>query len=114
MNYKKLAFERLMDGTQNHSLIQRLRWKLFKEVDIPPKKFSSYCLNEEDINENFLFIMTTAETILELLEETKEIYITYFMESGQGLATNVRDLLLPNEAQEYRYDLFYFDYLKKL
>lgn len=112
MDYKTKSYQKLTNSRINRFMIQDLRLKLFREIDIQPRNSSDY-YSPEQIKDLMETIELYATTILALLKENEEIYIETFMESRQGLVTNVRNLLLPFESQNFRWDMFYLSYLDR-
>lgn len=113
MDYQDFCFQKLLESNNNRKLIQHLRIKIFREVDFQPKVFEEESLPTSIKQETYQIIEENANLILALLMENEETYIKYFMEDRQGLSTNVRHLLLPDEATLFRWEMFYCSFLKR-
>lgn len=113
-SYREEVLIELMESISNRRLIQHLRTKLFKQIDIQPKDLKSVNLTNSTIEKDiFYLIKTNSEYILHELQENRRIYRAYFGATDQGPGKNVRDMLLPGEEDLFIWDQFYLEYLEK-
>ena len=112
--YFQKTLGKIVMSTINRRMILGLKKRLFEIIDIQPKNFKKSNL-EEEVEEYFLTkVYQYATVINKLFRENKDIYMEYFMRQQQGLATNVRNLLLEGEESLFREEVFYCNFLNRL
>lgn len=108
--YQQHCYEKLLESVKNRRQIQGLRLELFRQIDEQPKQTEKDSLQQKLY---FDTIMDYALQIKSLLKKNQDIYINYFMENRQGILSNVRYLLLPDESQFFRWEMFYLQFLNR-
>lgn len=112
--YRNIAFERLLTAISNRRLIQHLRLDLFKKIDYQPKDIiRENLLNSQIMDDVFYQIKFYSEEILGLLKDQVYVYSFYFKPCRQGLARNVRDMLLPGEEELFTWEEHYKKWLTR-